>query len=69
MLYHITYVWNPKNNTNKCICKTETDLQIWKTNLWLPKGRGEWGETNWGYGISRHKLLYIKIDHQQGYTI
>ena len=32
-----------KNNTNELIYKTETDLQISKTNLWLPKRkhRGE----------------------------
>ena len=35
-----------KNNTNECICKTETDSQIQKTNLWLPKGRGKQGGTN-----------------------
>ena len=26
-------------SSNKLIYKTETDLQIWKTNLWLPKGK------------------------------
>ena len=29
----IIYIWNLKNNTNECICKTETDSQTWKTNL------------------------------------
>ena len=29
-----------KNDTNELICRTETDLQILKTNLWLPKGTG-----------------------------
>ena len=24
----IVYMWNLKNNTNECICKTETDSQI-----------------------------------------
>ena len=28
-----------KNDTNELIYKTETDLQISKTNLWLPKGK------------------------------
>ena len=34
---------NLKNDTNELIYKTETDSQISKTNLWLPKGkrRGE----------------------------
>ena len=39
-------MWNLKNNTNECICKTETDSQIQKTNLWLPKVRGNVGGTN-----------------------
>ena len=34
-------MWNIKNNTNKSIYKIETDLQTYKTNLWLPKGRGK----------------------------
>ena len=25
ILYDINYIWNLKNNTNKCVCKTETD--------------------------------------------
>jgi len=45
-----------KNNTNECICKTETDSQIQKTNLWLPKGRNGEG-TNFRYEISRYELL------------
>ena len=34
-------MWNLilKNDTNELIYKTETDLQILKTNLWLPKGK------------------------------
>ena len=34
-------MWDLKNSTNELIYKTETDLQTWKTNLWLPKGKGE----------------------------
>ena len=33
-------MWNVKNDTNELIYKTETDSQTWKTNLWLPKGKG-----------------------------
>ena len=40
------------NDTNELIYKAETDLQILKTNLWLPKGKcgrgyisGSWDET------------------------
>ena len=28
-----------KNDTNELLDKTETDLQMLKTNLWLPKGK------------------------------
>ena len=33
-------MWNLKNDTNELIYKTETDSQMWKTNLWLQKGKG-----------------------------
>ena len=42
-------MWNLtfKNDTNELICKTETDPQISKTNLWLPNGRhGCGGQVN-----------------------
>ena len=45
--YEFTHLWNlifKKNGTNELIYKTSTDLQILKTNLWLPKGKcGEEG--------------------------
>ena len=39
--YDITHMWNLilKSDTNELIYKTETDLHILKTNLWLPKGK------------------------------
>ena len=44
--YHIIYMWNlKKRDTNESIYEIETDLQIKKTNLQLPKGRG-WGGIN-----------------------
>ena len=42
--YHSYVGSNFKNNTNELIYRTETDLQISKTNLWLlrqKRGRGE----------------------------
>ena len=53
-------MWNLKNNTAECICKTETDPQIYKKNLWLPKRRGKGGGTNQEFGINIYTLLYIK---------
>ena len=32
-----------KNDTDELICKAEIDLQTQKTNLWLPKGKGQEG--------------------------
>ena len=29
-----------KRNTNELTCKTETDSQTWRMNLWLPWGCG-----------------------------
>ena len=29
-----------KNDTNELVYKTQTDSQTWKTNLWLPEGKG-----------------------------
>ena len=44
--YHdITSLWNLiKNDTDELIYKTETDSQMLKSNLWLPKGKrgGKW---------------------------
>ena len=36
--YDITHMWNLKKNTNKLICRTETDSQTLR-NLWSPKER------------------------------
>ena len=55
----ITYMWNLKYNTNEHIYETETDSQTWRTDLWLPRGRGEGGGKDWKFGISRCKLLSI----------
>ena len=57
--YDITYIWNlKKNNTNELIYKTEIDPQTWKTNLWLPGGKGGRG-INWKIGNDIYTLLYI----------
>ena len=57
-----------KNYANKIICKTETDTQTLKADLWLP-GMGNLGERDklgvWDQHI--HTFAY-KIDNQQGAT-
>ena len=34
-------MWNIKYGTNELIYKTETDSETQRTDLWLPRGRGE----------------------------
>ena len=36
-------MWNLKKDTSELICRTETDLQTLKTNLWYLRGQ-VWGE-------------------------
>ena len=57
--YHLHVESNFKNDTNELIYKTETDLQILKTNLWLPKGKCVCGGINHELGINIYTLLYI----------
>ena len=44
ILYDVTYMWNLKNNTTECICKTATDSQIQKTTNGYQQGEGRGGE-------------------------
>ena len=38
--YNITYMWNlKKQGTNELNYKTEIELHMQKTNLWLPGGK------------------------------
>ena len=42
MRYHLYVKSKKKKDTNELIYKIEIDSQLYKTNLWLPKGRGGW---------------------------
>ena len=53
-------MWNLKKGTNEIMYKTEKELQMQKTNLWLPGGGGRRGWTNWEIGIDIYTLQYIK---------
>ena len=33
-------MWNLKYDTNELIYERETDSQTYRTDLWLPRGRG-----------------------------
>ena len=39
--YDITYRWNIKYGTNELNYRIETGSQMWRTDLWLPRGREE----------------------------
>ena len=58
-----------KNDTNELIYKAEIDSQTQKTNLWLPKGKGERRDK---LGIWKQQIqttINNKVDRQQGPTV
>ena len=59
-----------KNNkdTNELIYKTETDLQISRTILGLPKGKGGGRDKSGAWDEHTHTTMY-KTDNQQGPTV
>ena len=59
-------MWNIKYDTNEHTYKTETNSQTQRTDLWLPRGRGEKEER---IGINRCKLLYIHWMNNKVYGI
>ena len=54
-------MWNVKYDTNELIYKTEKDVQTWKPNLWLLKGKG--GREGWTGGLG---LAYAHPVHKIG---
>ena len=42
--YDITYMWNLKYDTNEHIYETETYSEMKRTDLWLSRGRKDWGK-------------------------
>ena len=44
-IYHLCVESNKNdtNDTKELIYKTEKDSNIFKLNLWLPRGKGRWG--------------------------
>ena len=39
---------------------TEQKQKIYRRVLWLSRGKGGWGETDWEFSINRCKLLYTE---------
>ena len=52
-------MWNLKYDTSELIYETETDSQIENRPV-VAKGEGGGGGMEWGFGVSRCKLLYIE---------
>ena len=56
------YYWykesKKKKDKNELIYKTGADSETYRTNIWLPKGKG--GGQDQEFGINRYTLLYIK---------
>ena len=52
-------MWNLKYNTNEHIYETKTDSVI-ESRLVVAKWEGGGGGKDWGFGLSRGKLLYIR---------
>ena len=48
-------MWNLKYDTNEHIYKTETDSQMQRMDLWLPRGRGGGGGKDWRLRVNRCK--------------
>ena len=59
--YHIlTHICGiQKNGTDELPCKAEIETQMQRTNLWIPRGKGEDG-MNWEIGIDIYTPLRIK---------
>ena len=53
-------MWNLKYGINEPIYKTETDSEMWRTDLWLPGRRGGGRGMRWESGFGRCKLLNVE---------
>ena len=64
--YHIlTHICGAqKNGTDEPVCREERETQMWRTNVWTPRGEsggGVWcSVTNWEIRIDIYTLICIK---------
>ena len=56
---------NLKYNTNELIYETETDSQKQRTDLWLPRVRGQ-GRDGVGVWGQQMQIVIYRMDEQQG---
>ena len=56
------------NGTDEQVCRTEVETEMWRTNVWTPRGEhgggggggGGGGVMNWEIGIDMYTLMCIK---------
>ena len=65
--YDISYMWNPKYDTDELISKTETDTQTQTTDLRLLRGRSERDEPG-VWDLQMQSITY-RMDKQKGPTV
>ena len=58
--YGITYMENLKYGTNEPIYRTETDSQILRKDLWLPRGVRRGSGMDWEFGVYSSELLHLE---------
>ena len=56
-------MWNPKNDTNEFICKTDLDSQTLRMNSWLIGQRGKGRKRVGVWDLHVHIAIY-KLDNQ-----
>ena len=56
--YYITYIWNLMHDTNDPFHRKKNSCS-WRTELWLPRGRGGSG-MDWEFGVNTCKLLPLE---------
>ena len=58
MPHGITYTWNLIYDTNEPISRKETNSWTWRTDVWLPRGRGrEWDRLGVGGWLMQDNAL------------
>ena len=58
---------NLKYDTKELIYQIDADSQMWRTDLWLPRGRGgEWKDGVWGKQI---QTIRYRLNKQQGPSV
>ena len=63
------YMWNLKKMIQMNLFTKQKQAHRYRKQIYGYQRRKGWGRINQEFGISRYKLLYIKIEKQQGPTV